>query len=31
MQVGTHTYKNRIIAAPIYCGTFINIPGLDLY
>ncbi len=29
MQVGTHTYKNRIIAAPIYCGTFINIPGLD--
>jgi 2,4-dienoyl-CoA reductase-like NADH-dependent reductase (Old Yellow Enzyme family)/thioredoxin reductase len=29
IQVGTHTYKNRIIAAPIYCGTFINIPGLD--
>lgn len=29
MQVGTHTYKNRIIASPIYCGTFINIPGLD--
>lgn len=29
MQVGAHTYKNRIIAAPIYCGTFINIPGLD--
>lgn len=29
MQVGTHTYKNRIIAAPIYCGTFINIPGLS--
>ena len=29
MKVGTHTYKNRIIAAPIYCGTFINIPGLD--
>ena len=30
MQVGTHTYKNRIVAAPIYCGTFINIPGLNL-
>ncbi|MDF2514052.1 MAG: NADH-flavin oxidoreductase, Old yellow enzyme family [Herbinix sp.] len=29
IQVGTHTYKNRIIASPIYCGTFINIPGLD--
>ncbi len=29
MQVGTHVYKNRVIAAPIYCGTFINIPGLD--
>ncbi|HHV10540.1 MAG TPA: FAD-dependent oxidoreductase [Clostridiales bacterium] len=29
LQVGTHTYKNRIIASPIYCGTFINIPGLD--
>lgn len=29
MQVGTHTYKNRIIAAPIYCGTFLNIPGLS--
>lgn len=29
MKVGTHTYKNRIIAAPIYCGPFINIPGLD--
>lgn len=29
MKVGTHTYKNRVIAAPIYCGTFINIPGLD--
>lgn len=29
LKVGTHTYKNRIIAAPIYCGTFINIPGVD--
>ncbi len=29
IKVGTHVYKNRILAAPIYCGTFINIPGLD--
>lgn len=29
IKVGTHTYKNRIIAAPIYCGPFINIPNLD--
>lgn len=29
IRVGTHTYKNRIIAAPIYCGTFINVPNLD--
>lgn len=29
LKVGTHTYKNRIVAAPIYCGTFLNIPGLD--
>ena len=29
LKVGTHTYKNRILAAPIYCGTFINIPNLD--
>jgi 2,4-dienoyl-CoA reductase-like NADH-dependent reductase (Old Yellow Enzyme family)/thioredoxin reductase len=30
MKVGTHTYKNRIVAAPIYCGPFINVPGLNL-
>lgn len=29
MKVGTHTYKNRIIASPIYIGPFINIPGLS--
>lgn len=29
MKVGTHTYKNRIIAAPIYCGTFGTIPFLS--
>lgn len=29
IKVGTHTYKNRIIAAPIYCGPFIQLPGLD--
>ena len=22
IKVGEHVYKNRIIAAPIYCGTF---------
>lgn len=29
IQVGTHTYKNRIAAAPIYCGTFATIPFLS--
>ena len=29
IKIGRHTYKNRIVASPIYCGTFINIPGLD--
>ena len=29
LPVGAKTYKNRIVAAPIYCGTFLNIPGLD--
>jgi 2,4-dienoyl-CoA reductase-like NADH-dependent reductase (Old Yellow Enzyme family)/NADPH-dependent 2,4-dienoyl-CoA reductase/sulfur reductase-like enzyme len=28
-KVGTHTYKNRIVAAPIYCGTFGTIPFLS--
>ena len=29
MKVGSHTYKNRIIAAPMYCGTFGTIPFLS--
>ncbi len=29
LRVGTHTYKNRIVAAPIYCGTFGTIPFLS--
>jgi 2,4-dienoyl-CoA reductase-like NADH-dependent reductase (Old Yellow Enzyme family)/NADPH-dependent 2,4-dienoyl-CoA reductase/sulfur reductase-like enzyme len=29
LKVGTHTYKNRVIAAPIYCGTFGTIPFLS--
>ncbi|MBN2403444.1 MAG: FAD-dependent oxidoreductase [Spirochaetes bacterium] len=29
LKVGTHTYKNRIIAAPIYCGTFGTLPFLS--
>ena len=29
IKVGTHTYKNRIIAAPIYCGTFATFPPLS--
>jgi 2,4-dienoyl-CoA reductase-like NADH-dependent reductase (Old Yellow Enzyme family)/NADPH-dependent 2,4-dienoyl-CoA reductase/sulfur reductase-like enzyme len=29
LKVGMHTYKNRIIAAPIYCGTFGTIPFLS--
>jgi 2,4-dienoyl-CoA reductase-like NADH-dependent reductase (Old Yellow Enzyme family)/thioredoxin reductase len=29
LKVGTHTYKNRIIAAPIFCGTFISMPFLS--
>jgi 2,4-dienoyl-CoA reductase-like NADH-dependent reductase (Old Yellow Enzyme family)/thioredoxin reductase len=28
IKVGTHTYRNRILAAPIYCGVFVNIPPL---
>lgn len=28
IKVGQHTYKNRMIAAPIYCGVFVNIPPL---
>jgi len=29
LKVGAHTYKNRIVAAPIYCGTFGTIPFLS--
>ncbi|MCL2376536.1 MAG: FAD-dependent oxidoreductase [Defluviitaleaceae bacterium] len=29
IKVGSHTYKNRIIAAPIYCGNFAEIPFLS--
>ena len=29
LSVGTHTYKNRVVAAPIYCGTFGTIPFLS--
>ena len=29
VQVGSKTYKNRIVAAPIYCGSFINLPFLS--
>lgn len=29
IQIGTHTYKNRVLAAPIYCGTFATIPFLS--
>ena len=29
MKVGTHTYKNRIVASPIYNGAFINVPYLS--
>lgn len=29
LKVGGHLYKNRIIAAPIYCGTFGTIPFLS--
>jgi 2,4-dienoyl-CoA reductase-like NADH-dependent reductase (Old Yellow Enzyme family)/thioredoxin reductase len=29
MKVGTHTYKNRIIGAPIFCGPFVSLPFLS--
>ncbi len=29
MKVGKHTYKNRIVASPIYCGSFATIPFLS--
>lgn len=29
LKIGTHVYKNRIVAAPIYCGSFGTIPYLS--
>lgn len=29
MKVGSRIYKNRMVASPIYCGTFLNSPPLD--
>jgi 2,4-dienoyl-CoA reductase-like NADH-dependent reductase (Old Yellow Enzyme family)/thioredoxin reductase len=29
LKVGTHTYKNRVIAAPIFCGPFATLPFLS--
>jgi len=29
IKVGTHTYRNRIIGAPIYCGPFVSLPFLS--
>lgn len=29
IKVGTHTYKNRIIGAPIFCGPFATMPFLS--
>lgn len=29
IKVGTHTYKNRIIGAPIFCGPFVSLPFLS--
>jgi 2,4-dienoyl-CoA reductase-like NADH-dependent reductase (Old Yellow Enzyme family)/thioredoxin reductase len=29
IQVGTRTYKNRIIGAPIFCGPFVHLPFLS--
>ena len=29
IKVGTHTYKNRIVGAPIYCGPFVSLPFLS--
>lgn len=29
IRIGSFTYKNRIAAAPIYCGTFATIPFLS--
>ena len=29
IKVGTHTYKNRVIGAPIFCGPFATLPFLS--
>jgi 2,4-dienoyl-CoA reductase-like NADH-dependent reductase (Old Yellow Enzyme family)/NADPH-dependent 2,4-dienoyl-CoA reductase/sulfur reductase-like enzyme len=29
LKVGSRTYRNRVVAAPIYCGTFGTIPFLS--
>ena len=29
LKVGTHTYKNRIVGSPIFCGPFVSIPFLS--
>src|SRR5208282_120279 len=29
LRVGSRTYKNRIIGAPIYCGPFLSLPFLS--
>jgi 2,4-dienoyl-CoA reductase-like NADH-dependent reductase (Old Yellow Enzyme family)/NADPH-dependent 2,4-dienoyl-CoA reductase/sulfur reductase-like enzyme len=29
MKVGTHTYKNRVLASPIFCGPFVLLPFLS--
>ena len=29
LKVGSHNYSNRMVAAPIYCGTFASIPFLS--
>ncbi len=29
IKVGTRTYKNRIIGAPIFCGPFVHLPFLS--
>jgi 2,4-dienoyl-CoA reductase-like NADH-dependent reductase (Old Yellow Enzyme family)/NADPH-dependent 2,4-dienoyl-CoA reductase/sulfur reductase-like enzyme len=29
IKVGTHTYKNRVIGAPIFCGPFVSLPFLS--
>ena len=28
LKVGSHTYRNRVVGSPIYCGPFVNVPFL---